>query len=77
MDADLSHPPHPFRLCETLRKDKDVVVGSRYLSGVNVVNWPLTRIALSLGTSFYVRLITGLPIKDPTAGFVGYCISTS
>ena len=73
MDADLSHPASsiPFML-ETLRKDKDVVVGSRYLSGVNVVNWPLTRIALSLGASFYVRLITGLPIKDPTAGFVGY-----
>ena len=73
MDADLSHPASsiPFML-ETLRKDKDVVVGSRYLSGVNVVNWPLTRIALSLGASFYVRLITGLPVKDPTAGFVGY-----
>ena len=71
MDADLSHPASsiPFML-ETLQKDKDVVVGSRYLSGVNVVNWPLTRIALSLGASFYVRLITGLPVKDPTAGLL-------
>ena len=56
----------------TLKNGTDVVVGSRYLNGVNVVNWPLFRIALSMIASIYVRIILGLPIKDTTAGFVGY-----
>ena len=73
MDADLSHPAAALpKMISKLEEGKDVVVGSRYLGGVNVVNWPLSRIALSMGASIYVRLITGLAIKDPTAGFVGY-----
>ena len=50
----------------------DVAVGSRYVMGINVVNWPFSRILLSYLASFYVRFITGMPIKDPTAGFVCY-----
>lgn len=73
MDADLSHPATALpQMIAALEKGTDVIVGSRYLSGVNVVNWPIMRILLSIGASIYVRLITGLPIKDATAGFVGY-----
>ncbi len=73
MDADLSHPANSLpQMIEALEKGTDVIVGSRYLSGVNVVNWPIMRILLSMGASIYVRLITGLPVKDATAGFVGY-----
>jgi len=50
----------------------DVVVGSRYLNGVSVVNWPIGRIFLSYIAQIYVRLITGMPINDPTSGFVAY-----
>ncbi|MGB5317587.1 MAG: polyprenol monophosphomannose synthase, partial [Eudoraea sp.] len=50
----------------------DVAVGSRYKKGVNVVNWPLYRVLLSYGASFYVKLITGMQVHDPTAGFVCY-----
>jgi dolichol-phosphate mannosyltransferase len=55
-----------------LETQTDVVVGSRYINGVNVVNWPLTRILLSYFASIYVRIITAMSIKDATAGFVGY-----
>ena len=55
-----------------LKKGTDVVIGSRYIDGINVVNWPLGRILLSLSASYYVKFFTGLPVKDPTAGFVGY-----
>lgn len=73
MDADLSHPAKALpQMIAELDKGVDVIVGSRYLSGVNVVNWPIMRILLSMGASIYVRLITGLPVKDATAGFVGY-----
>ncbi|MGB2245327.1 MAG: polyprenol monophosphomannose synthase [Flavobacteriaceae bacterium] len=73
MDADLSHPASALpRMIQTLKSETDVVIGSRYLEGVNVVNWPIMRIILSMGASIYVRLITGIPVKDPTAGFVGY-----
>jgi len=73
MDADLSHPAQALpHMLEALQKGTDVVVGSRYLNGVNVVNWPLFRIALSMIASIYVRIILGLPVKDTTAGFVGY-----
>jgi dolichol-phosphate mannosyltransferase len=72
MDADFSHPPEYLpRLAEAL-KEADLAIGSRYIRGINVVNWPLSRILLSYGASVYVRLVTGMPIKDPTAGFVGY-----
>ena len=73
MDADFSHNPKELSSMMTLLKDQaDLVVGSRYIKGVNVVNWPLGRILLSYSASLYVRLITGMPIKDATAGFVGY-----
>ncbi|MGB0254598.1 MAG: polyprenol monophosphomannose synthase [Flavobacteriaceae bacterium] len=74
MDADFSHPPNALVPMLELLQDKkaDLVVGSRYTKGIRVRDWPLTRIALSLGASLYVRLITGLPVKDSTAGFVGY-----
>ena len=74
MDADFSHNPDDLvRLYDaTKTTSSDVVVGSRYINGVNVVNWPLTRILLSYGASLYVKLITGMHIQDPTAGFVCY-----
>jgi len=73
MDADLSHDPVCLpKMIDLLKKNTDVVVGSRYKEGINVVNWPLGRILLSYCASLYVRLITGMPIKDPTAGYVGY-----
>ena len=73
MDADLSHDPVCLpKMIDLLKQNTDVVVGSRYKEGINVVNWPLGRILLSYCASLYVRLITGMPIKDPTAGYVGY-----
>lgn len=73
MDADFSHNPKEIQpMLALLEKEADLVVGSRYIKGVNVVNWPLSRILLSYFASLYVRLITGIPIKDATAGFVGY-----
>ena len=74
MDADFSHDPYDLlKLQETLQNnDADVVVGSRYVRGIQVVNWPLSRILLSYFASLYVRLITRMPVKDTTAGFVGY-----
>ena len=73
MDADFSHNPKELiPMIKLLETTTDVVVGSRYVNGVNVVNWPLSRILLSYFASVYVRLITGMPIKDSTAGFVGY-----
>ncbi len=74
MDADLSHNPKDLeRMHQALEKSNcDVVVGSRYVNGVNVVNWPLSRIILSYFASIYSRVITGLPVKDATSGFVGY-----
>ena len=73
MDADFSHNPKELKpMIKLLETTTDVVVGSRYINGVNVVNWPLSRVLLSYFASVYVRLITGMPIKDSTAGFVGY-----
>jgi dolichol-phosphate mannosyltransferase len=74
MDADFSHPPKALvPMLALLQEDKsDVVVGSRYKKGIRVRKWPLSRIVLSLAASLYVRIITGLPVADPTAGFVGY-----
>ncbi|WP_372944794.1 polyprenol monophosphomannose synthase [Muriicola sp.] len=73
MDADFSHRPSDLpRLYRACVNGADVVVGSRYKKGVNVVNWPLYRILLSYGASFYVKLITGMKVHDPTAGFVCY-----
>jgi len=71
MDADFSHRPSDLqRLYRTCANGADMVIGSRYKKGVNVVNWPLHRVLLSYGASYYVKLITGMPIHDPTAGFV-------
>jgi len=74
MDADFSHNPDDLqRLYETCKlQNADVAIGSRYIKGVNVVNWPLTRVLLSYGASLYVRIITGMKVLDPTAGFVCY-----
>jgi len=73
MDADFSHDPVSLpKMINFLKDDSDVVIGSRYKEGVSVVNWPLGRILLSYFASLYVRIITGMPIKDPTAGYVGY-----
>ena len=73
MDADFSHNPSELiTMLEYLKKGNDMVIGSRYIKGINVVNWPLGRILLSYLASLYVRVITSMPIKDPTAGFVGY-----
>ncbi len=74
MDADLSHNPGDLvRLYQALIDEQaDMVVGSRYISGVNVINWPLGRVLISYMASMYVRLITGLKIKDTTAGFKCY-----
>lgn len=70
MDADFSHDPNDLpRLIDELNEGYDLVIGSRYVSGVNVVNWPLRRLILSYGASIYSRIITGLKIKDTTGGF--------
>jgi len=76
MDADFSHNPNYLKemiLC--LENKTDVVIGSRYIKGINVVNWPLSRILLSYIASLYVRFFLQMPIKDPTAGFVGYKVN--
>jgi len=69
MDADFSHDPN--ELLNFLKKieEADLVLGSRYCNGIRVVNWPLSRLMLSKGAALYVRLITGLPVTDPTGGF--------
>ena len=74
MDADFSHNPNDLeRLYEACAKDgADLAVGSRYVTGVNVVNWPLSRVLLSYFASVYVRMITGMKIMDATAGFICY-----
>ena len=74
MDADFSHNPKdlPKMYRESVENKTDLVIGSRYVSGVNVVNWPMSRVLLSYGASKYVRFITGMPINDTTAGFVCY-----
>jgi dolichol-phosphate mannosyltransferase len=74
MDADFSHNPKDLsRLYTACKNEKaDMAVGSRYVKGGGVVNWPGNRIALSKGASLYTRIITWMPIKDPTAGFVCY-----
>ena len=74
MDADFSHNPKDLiRMYKTARAEQlDMVIGSRYVKGVNVVNWPMSRVLLSYGASKYVQFITGMPIHDTTAGFVCY-----
>lgn len=69
MDADFSHDPREIPNMLKAIQQADLVLGSRYIDGVRVVNWPLSRLFLSKGASYYVRIITGLPIHDPTGGF--------
>ena len=71
MDADFSHPPEDVsRLIEAVQSGKtDIAIGSRYANGISIVNWPLSRLILSYGANIYARWITGLPVKDTTAGF--------
>lgn len=74
MDADFSHPPEDLiRLHHACAVEgHDVAIGSRYITGVNVVNWPINRVLMSYFAGYYVRMITGMPIMDPTAGFICY-----
>jgi dolichol-phosphate mannosyltransferase len=74
MDADFSHDPKDLeKLFKACHEDgADLAIGSRYISGVNVVNWPLSRVLMSYIASIYVRMITGMKIKDTTAGFKCY-----
>ena len=73
MDADFSHNPTDLtRLHDATVQGASISIGSRYVTGVNVVNWPLSRVLLSYFASVYVRLITGMKIMDTTAGFVCY-----
>ncbi len=78
MDSDFSHNPNDIRRlydsCEN--ENNDVSIGSRYIKGINVVNWPLQRIILSYFASLYVRFITGMKIMDPTSGFVCYSVKS-
>lgn len=74
MDADFSHNPDDllklYKACS--EEGADVAIGSRYITGVNVVNWPMGRVLMSYYASKYVRIVTGLPVHDTTAGFVCY-----
>lgn len=73
MDADFSHNPNDLeKLLRACEEGADMAIGSRYITGVNVVNWPLSRVLLSYFASVYVNLITGMKINDTTAGFVCY-----
>ncbi|MCY3594780.1 MAG: polyprenol monophosphomannose synthase [Rhodothermaceae bacterium] len=74
MDADLSHNPNdlPTLIGAIKTNQCDLAIGSRYLKGVRVVDWPLGRLLLSYGASWYTRIVTGLPVYDVTAGFVAY-----
>lgn len=73
MDCDFSHNPDDLlRLAAALEKGADVAVGSRYARGVNVVDWPMSRLLISYFASRYVRAVTRMPVRDATAGFVGY-----
>lgn len=73
MDADFSHNPEDLpRLRQACVEGADVAVGSRYITGVNVVNWPMSRVLMSYFASAYVRFITGMKVRDTTAGFVCY-----
>ncbi|MDE5869747.1 MAG: polyprenol monophosphomannose synthase, partial [Muribaculaceae bacterium] len=74
MDADFSHNPEdlPRLYLECKEKDADMSVGSRYISGVNVVNWPMGRVLMSYFASAYVRFVTRMKLRDATAGFVCY-----
>jgi len=69
MDADFSHNPEDILRFLEVIKENDLVIGSRYLHGITVINWPLRRLVLSYGANIYTRIITGLPLTDSTGGF--------
>jgi dolichol-phosphate mannosyltransferase len=72
MDADFSHDPKELPRFLKEIEDHDLIIGSRYISGVNVVNWPMSRLLLSYFASIYTRVITGMPVKDATGGFKAF-----
>lgn len=77
MDADFSHDPKYLKkFLFEIKKGYDLVIGSRYIQGVSVVNWPLRRLILSYGANIYTRLVTGLKVKDTTAGFTCYKVKS-
>ncbi len=77
MDADFSHDPKYLKdFMEKIREGYDLVIGSRYVHGVSVLNWPIGRLILSYMASVYTRTITGLKVKDTTAGFMCYKVSS-
>lgn len=70
MDSDLSHDPNDIsRLLQTIEEGADMAIGSRYLNGISVINWPLRRLLVSIGAGIYTRWLSGLPLTDPTGGF--------
>lgn len=77
MDADFSHDPKYLpEFISLIEKGLDLVVGSRYINGISVVNWPIGRLFLSYYANIYTRLVTGLKVKDTTAGFMCYRVSS-
>lgn len=76
MDADFSHSPEALPQFMAEIQSHDLVLGSRYLEGITVVNWPLRRLILSVGANIYARFVTGMPIKDSTGGFKCFRRST-
>ncbi|MGB2868996.1 MAG: polyprenol monophosphomannose synthase [Bacteroidota bacterium] len=72
MDADFSHDPKALVTLLNKAEKFDLVIGSRYISGVNVVNWPMRRLILSYSANLYTRIITGMPVRDATGGFKCY-----
>ena len=76
MDADLSHDPKELAVMLEKIKNYDLIIGSRYINGVNVINWPMSRLLLSYFANIYSRLITGVPVFDLTGGFKCYKIET-
>jgi dolichol-phosphate mannosyltransferase len=72
MDADFSHDPKEISRFLVAMDDSDLVIGSRYIRGVNVVNWPMSRLILSYTANLYTRVVTGMPVRDATSGFKCY-----
>ncbi len=76
MDADFSHDPKYLPIfIDLIEQGNDLVIGSRYVNGVSVVNWPISRLILSYYANIYTRIVTGLKVKDTTAGFMCYRVS--
>lgn len=69
MDGDLSHNPDDIPMFLEAAKTADLVLGSRYINGIRIINWPLSRLMLSKGAAKYVKIVTGMPITDPTGGY--------